>query len=231
MSYLQPVITYLDTLNLREKILSLLVLIVIIYSAWDAAFYAGYSEQQQQLSNTQLELDDQRLELENSIAGISDQLENEVDPNVLAKQQLASAKQQLESVQQDLNSVLATLVPPTKITQVLRDVLAQSNDLSLISLNNEPVIRIELAETKTETEQEQLESGEKENIGPSLYSHTTVVKLSGNYQQLYQYLQTLESSPWGLFWKQLDYKVTQYPNAEITLQVFTISTKEHWLGL
>jgi len=65
----------------------------------------------------------------------------------------------------------------------------------------------------------------------SLYQHTETIKLSGNYQQLYQYLLALEQSKWRLFWEQLHYKVTEYPMAEITIQVHTISTDEHWIGM
>ena len=64
-----------------------------------------------------------------------------------------------------------------------------------------------------------------------LYEHATTIKLAGGYQQLYQYLTALEDSEWELFWDQLEYKVTEYPYAEITIRVHTISADEHWIGL
>ncbi|MDQ7072788.1 MAG: hypothetical protein Q9N32_03805 [Gammaproteobacteria bacterium] len=113
------------------------------------------------------------------------------------------------------------LVPPTKITELLRNLLLKTNGLKLISLNNEPVKKVILSKNDINT-------SEPESL---LYEHATIIKLTGNYQQLYQYLLSLEQSDWGLFWDKMHYTVTDYPQAEISLRVHTISTNKYWIGL
>jgi MSHA biogenesis protein MshJ len=95
--------------------------------------------------------------------------------------------------------------------------------MKLIALNNEPVEVIKL----------NLPSGDEsqQNDSARLYQHATNIKLTGDYVSLYNYLIELEQSEWTLYWDQLQYQVTTYPNAEIMLRIYTLSTDEHWLGL
>ncbi len=102
--------------------------------------------------------------------------------------------------------------------------LLQSQGLKLLSLNNEAVHVIELKQDENKLPQ-------NDKSQTQLYEHATTIKFSGNYQQLHHYLVALETSPWGLFWDQLEYVVKDYPNAEISLRVHTVSTDQHWIGL
>ena len=45
------------------------------------------------------------------------------------------------------------------------------------------------------------------------------------------YLKSLESLPWRFSWDSVDYQVKQYPVAETTLRLYTLSFEENWLGL
>ncbi|MEI8055477.1 MAG: hypothetical protein WCH10_05730 [bacterium] len=45
---------------------------------------------------------------------------------------------------------------------------------------------------------------------------------NGNYLSTHEYLRSVEGLKWMIFWDELQYTVTEYPNAEIKLTVYTI---------
>ncbi|MBL4638622.1 MAG: hypothetical protein JKY76_04595 [Proteobacteria bacterium] len=217
-------LAYINNLSLREKLLFLLVFFAVVYSAWDIFFLAAHQERQQQARTELLELNTQQQELTVAIARAHAQLENDVDPNEITKQAIIEVKHEFKISQQQLVEKLDKLVSPTKITELLRNLLLQSQGLKLLSLNNEPVYTIALNQDKDKHQQEN-------EAQTQLYEHATTIKLRGSYVQLHHYLTALEDSPWGLFWDRLEYVVKEYPNAEITLRVHTVSTDQHWIGL
>ncbi|OUR64245.1 hypothetical protein A9Q79_07340 [Methylophaga sp. 42_25_T18] len=221
---LNAVLDYINKLSLREKLLFLLVFFAVIYSVWDISFYQDHQQSQQQARNELLGVNTQQQELTVAIARAQAQLNNDADPNEETKQAIIDVKHDFKVSQQQLDEKLGKLVSPTKITELLRNLLLRSQGLKLLSLNNEPVYTIVL----NQNEDKQKQDNEAQT---HLYEHATTIKLRGNYLQLHHYLEELENSPWGLFWDRLEYIVKDYPNAEITLRVHTVSTDQHWIGL
>ena len=220
---LNAVLAYINKLSLREKLLFLLVFFAVVYSAWDIFFLASHQQRQQQSQTELLEITSQQQGLTVAIARAQAQL-NDADPNEKTKQTIIEVKHKLKISQQYLDEKLDQLVAPTKITELLRNLLLQSQGLKLLSLNNEPVNTIVLDQNEDKQQQDN-------EARTQLYEHATTIKLRGNYRQLHHYLEALEDSPWGLFWDRLEYVVKDYPNAEITLRVHTVSTDQHWIGL
>ena len=64
-----------------------------------------------------------------------------------------------------------------------------------------------------------------------VYEHVVEMRASGSYFQIIQFLTALEALSWRFYWQRLDYKVTEYPNAEIILRVYTLSSEEGLLGV
>jgi len=223
--HLQTLSSYLVALNLRERVLVLLVAIAVIYAIWDGVFLSKQEQHYQSLLSQQQVLTKQKQEHELKLAQTTAKLIANQRTVEQKKSAIIQAKQHLQQTVTQLDSVLNKLVPPTKITELLRNLLLQTHGLKLVSLNNEPVETISFAE------EDAPKSDPKNNIKTLLYKHSTTLKLSGNYQQLYQYLSALESSEWGLYWNELHYEVIDYPQAEITIRVHTISTNEYWIGL
>ena len=57
----------------------------------------------------------------------------------------------------------------------------------------------------------------------SIYQHTLEVKLTGSYDDVYQYLRRLQVLDTPLYWHSLLYEVSKYPLANVTLQMYTLS--------
>jgi MSHA biogenesis protein MshJ len=65
----------------------------------------------------------------------------------------------------------------------------------------------------------------------SIFRHGLAMTLSGRYFDVYHYLEALESLPWRFYWDSIDYQVKEYPTAEVTLHIYTLSFQEDWLGI
>ena len=64
-----------------------------------------------------------------------------------------------------------------------------------------------------------------------LYRHGVEIRLEGSYGQLQAYLAQLEKLQQKLLWGKLEYRVIDYPKAELTLTVYTLSPDRTWLAL
>jgi len=224
--YYQSLSNYLNALSVRERALVLLVSISVIYAVWDGLLLSKQEQHYQQLLISQATLLEQQQLRDEAIAKKTTLLVARQQTEDQKKQAINQAQDSLQATTVQLNSVLNRLVPPTKITELLRSLLLQTQGLKLLSLSNDAVENISIDNSVAEDE-----SQTNDIVKSSLYKHSTTLKLSGNYQQLYQYLSVLENSEWGLYWDTLNYKVTHYPKAEIMIKVHTISTNEYWIGL
>lgn len=200
-----------EILNPREKWLMILAILVVLWAGWDSFFYSPLQKQQtqlqEQLTNSETELTAQQQ--------LATQLEAQLLNNPYQTQQkqrnlLKAQYQQLQSKMLQLNQ---KFVPPELMSRVLNDLLKQNKQLNLIKLDTLPVA------TLLETPQH------------PIYKHGLVLQFSGNYLATLKYLKTLEAMPWNFIWDSIEYQVKNYPQAEITLRVYTLSLEKDWLDV
>lgn len=122
---------------------------------------------------------------------------------------------QIKSLETDTQGILKTRaeikqeasgeLSPIKVRTMLYELLKATNDLTLIELKNMPPKEINLPQALSQT-----------------IEHDIDIKFIGNYFSTMHYLQSIEKLPWKIFWDKLEYKVTKYPMAEVTLSIHTI---------
>jgi MSHA biogenesis protein MshJ len=118
---------------------------------------------------------------------------------------------------------------------MLESMLHESADLKLISLKNIPAAPLfdkEAAEQKSTVDES---DGEQDNKNQTkdvfgLYRHGIRMVFQGNYMKSMDYLQKLEQLPWKFYWQNFDYQVEKHPKAIITLNIYTLSTSQWWIG-
>jgi len=64
---------------------------------------------------------------------------------------------------------------------------------------------------------------------PKMYKHGVQITVRGSYADLLQYLTALEKLPTRMFWGEAKLRVVQYPTAELTLALYTLSLDKTWL--
>jgi MSHA biogenesis protein MshJ len=56
------------------------------------------------------------------------------------------------------------------------------------------------------------------------------IVVQGGYMDMMNYMAALEAMPWQLFWGRAKLSVDEYPNATLTLTLFTLSLDKAWLN-
>lgn len=214
---------YLHNISLRERILVLIVACGLIFFLGDSLLLSQHDSALREMKTEHNSLVSERQSLEIQIAEVTSELTQARTLHQQEKQTLAALEAELKQKTAQIEDKLNRLVPPTQITALLRNLLAKSDSLKVLSVNNEPVKDISISISDAAPNDEEAKT--------LLYEHAATIKLSGSYQELYHYLIELENTGWELFWDTLHYNVTTYPNAEITLRVLTVSTDKHWIGL
>ncbi|MBT3505247.1 MAG: hypothetical protein HN475_05675 [Piscirickettsiaceae bacterium] len=221
---LQTTTDYLHSLSLRERILVLIVACGVIFFIGDSLLLTRHDNAINEMKNEQHNLVSERQDIENQIALVSAELLRAKSIHQEAIDAVSNTENELKQKTAQIEDKLNRLVPPTQVTALLRNLLANTDGLKVLSVNNEPVKDVSI-----DVDPDAIDSEEKTKT--LLYEHAATIKLSGSYQQLYDYITELENTGWELFWDTLHYRVTTYPNAEITLRVLTVSTDKHWIGL
>lgn len=206
----QRACAWVAALSTRERVLllltGLLLLLLPAHSLWLEPEWLSYQkllQREQELSQS-LQLQQQANQ-----ASRSRLLD---DPNQALRGELGTLEQQLQQVDQRLRQETLDLIAAERMPQVLERVLAGSGRLQLLSLTSlppEPVL-----------------AGSKPL---NLFQHGLRLQLEGSYFDVFQYLRALEGLPERFYWRSLDYQVTRYPHAQVTLELYTLSTSKEFI--
>jgi MSHA biogenesis protein MshJ len=166
-------------------------------------------------------------QLQAQVGSLQQQLN--IDPDAGRKAELAALIGERDKLDGQLREFGTALVRPEEMNGLLESLLARHTGLRLLSL-------------KTMAPQSVLRNSEASNAANAgdgkvversfdLYRHGVEIRLEGNYGQLQAYLAQLEKLPQRLLWGPLSYRVIDYPRAEMTLTVYTLSPDKTWLTL
>lgn len=225
---LEPLRQKIDAMQVRERVLMFAVAVVVAISLLQMLLIEPVMKKtvmlklQHKQAATQIaqkKIEKQQLEM---------LLSSGVNKSKLVRKEKLAAE--LESLNQRIESSLLTLIPPKLMPEVLERVLLNDSGLVLISLENKPVIA--LIEQKVVSAQKQTGVTDKPTTEQQgLYKHSFVIRLEGSYPAAIDYFQTLSELPWRFNWDALHYEVTEYPKANISLEVHTVSMSEDWIGV
>ncbi|ARP39365.1 type 4a pilus biogenesis protein PilO [Vibrio syngnathi] len=116
----------------------------------------------------------------------------------------------------ELAEIVDRLVTPSQMAQLLESVLNAGNGLKLESLESLQPAAI---------------SNNQENSDNSNYFlHPVRMELTGSYFDISIYLQALESLPVSYYWRTFEYSVEEYPKARLVFEVYTLGTRQEFIG-
>ena len=104
------------------------------------------------------------------------------------------------------------IINDNKLNNILKD-LYETNFFKDININfNNQILIINVEENPI-----------IENI---FYKHTLEIQLMGDYNAIYQYFLNIETLPEKFYWSALTYQVTDYPLAQVIIQIYTLSDQQ-----
>ncbi len=195
-----------DNLTIREKWLVALTVFALLVASWYQFFYMNIVQEQTEYEHQLTDIEMQLLTQQQKALELKNRGTN--DSETPKRKQLQELKTQYQSLHEQIYLPDKRLVHPTVMTKALSDLLKQHEQLTLIKLDTFPPKPLEL-----------------------LYEHGIELRFSGNYLATLAYLKAVEAMPWRFFWDNIDYRVTDYPMAEITLRVHTLSLEKSWLDV
>ena len=133
------------------------------------------------------------------------------------RSEIVTAELALKQVDEKLNQFSQGFVPPYKMAAVLKKVLLDNRKLTLKAfklVGVEPII--------IGLEQEQK---------VAFYEHGMAITLEGEYFDLLKYLNAVQNLEEKLFIKEYSYQVIQYPIAQLSLVITTVSADEEFLSI
>lgn len=201
--------------QLRERyLISAAVLVLLL---WCGVLYGVeplWSEAQKQRRQHQ-QTSQQLLVLQQQIDAVQQALQQDPDEQLQLKINEMNTQQQ--QLTQQIRGMTGRYISAAQMVQLLQDVLSSQSGVSLLALENQPAQAVALPG---------LESRQ-----PLLFRHGTKLVFEGSFTSLQQLLTRLEQLPWQLHWVQLRYKVSQFPKAELELELETVSEHDSYLQI
>ncbi len=229
-----------EQFSARERMLVVITIAVFLYFLFSFtvfSYFDGVETSRQQ----QLNLLEQKNDQLDAELNLYSNLLN-TDPDKAKKQQINALKTELAKIESSLNRLSVGLIPADELPKLLKRVLQKVKQLKLQSIRTLPVSELSLQgeiitdkdDSDTSTADAPLsssgdeKSAEVETAG--VFKHAVVVELVGGYFETQRFITALEDLPWRLYWDSLEYSVTRYPNASVSLQVYTLSTDKGAFG-
>jgi len=141
------------------------------------------------------------------------------DYTKVLRNQVGQTQRELEDINNKLSTFSQGFISANKVPAVLKDLLVNTPDVQVVGFRVNPAKAIDV---------EKLGEHDTQTL---FFEHQMVVTLQGRYFSLQQYLEGLKASQQKLLIQQFKYQVQTYPNAELTLQIATVSANEKFIAL
>jgi MSHA biogenesis protein MshJ len=226
---LQWVAARIDALTLRERAM-------LFAGAAAAIVFLLYAMVLNPLIAKQKVLRAELAQLHDNIAGIDREIGQRlqayaVDPDAAARSRLGAIGSDTEQLAGKLRAMQNGLVAPERIAPLLETILKSNGKLQLVAMKTLPVSP--LSEAAAPASAARAEPVAVAAVPPValLYRHGVEISVRGNYLDMVNYMDALESMPTQLFWGRAELAVEQYPHSRLTLTLYTLSLDRKWIKL
>jgi len=209
----------IDAMSLRERGLMFAAIVVVLIALLNLMFFDPLLAKQKSLTD-QMSQQQEKIKETRALMEALQQAQK-IDTNSPLRKQLSQAKQRIEEGDAYLQNLRDRLVAPEKMADLLQQVLRKEGQLELVSLQSLPAAPL------IEDGSKPVSAGDANQV----YTHRVKITVRGSYQDILQYLTTLEHLPMQMFWGGATMKVVQNSTAELTLTLYTLSLDKTWLQI
>ena len=123
---------------------------------------------------------------------------------------------QSQDLSMELSEVIDGLISPTQMAQLLESVLTSASGLKLVSLES--------------LQPESISKNQSTSENSGYFLHPVRMELTGSYFDIANYLKILEELPVSYYWRSFQYSVEEYPQARLVFEVYTLGTRQEFIG-
>ena len=209
----------IDGMSLRERATIFLAAAFVLVALVNAMLLDPLLAEQKALTAQVVQQQEKMKELQAQIQGVLQAKSDDERSPLRAR--LVQLKQQMQGQDGYLQSRHERLVEPDKMASLLEQVLSKNGKLQLVELKTLPASP--LAEKKSSSGAD-LSVGQKQ-----IFKHGIQITVRGGYLDMLHYLAALEKMPAQMFWGEVSMGVEKYPDAVLTLTLYTLSLDKTWL--
>ena len=219
----------LNAMSMRERTLVFATVAILMLSLLNILLLEPLLVRQNSLRSQLSQQQQQMNEVQSQIAALVQ--ENSPSAHTPQRNQLNQIRQEIAEGKAYLKSNREKLVQPEKMAEHLRQLLTKNSRLQLVSLQTLPVTPLieQLSAKGAEQARVEQTTVSLAALDKQVFKHGVQLTLRGNYLDLLQYLSALEKLPQQMFWARAQLSVVQYPSAELTLVLYTLSLDKTWL--
>lgn len=222
----------IDELSLRERVLIFSAVAFLLVSLVNAMLLGPLLAQQKILAGQVVQQQEKMKEIQSQVEAL--QQIRKRDENSPLRQRLLRIRKELAASNNYIQGLQGRLVPAEKMPDLLEQVLVRSGNLQLVSLRTLPLTPL------LEKEAGNNDAGGA-NAAPApavvaegggqIFKHGVQITVRGSYLGMLNYLVALEHLPSRMLWGMARMKVIKYPEAELTLTVYTLSLDKVWMPI
>lgn len=197
----------------REKLFLLFAILAVLYFFWYFLFTRP-------LLNKQRAYNVKITELEAKIKVTQEEINSivKISTNPVLQQKLAVNQlliKQAHQLKANIESALTTIVPNKNFPLLMRELLNQhmpNVTLQAVKLiKEEPLITPDIDVSNVPA-----------LLNKPIFKYTLLMQITSDYFHTISFLTKLESLKWHLYWDSIEYRVTAYPLAEVTLKFYVL---------
>jgi MSHA biogenesis protein MshJ len=210
-------------MNWREKVLTAGAIVFLCWAGWDIWSFAPSVERIASERARLVEHNAMRRQLLEEIASTPRLIE--ASPKIENRARADALEAQLKASRARGAELARSFIAPEDLPRVLEQLVVDRTGLNLVEIElRAPTVRQLNGSTI------QL-GGQSADLGiqlpkAQLFEHHAELTVQGAYQEVLHYLALLQNSRWRFFYSSINYSVQEYPQALVTLHLYTLSTNE-----
>jgi MSHA biogenesis protein MshJ len=222
----QQLAVRVDAMTLRERAMIFLATALVLIAIINTLLIEPLSTRQQKLSHQIVETQAKTSALQLQTQTLV--MVRSADPDAPLRARMAKLEADSAVTGQALQVIQSGLVAPQQMPVLLEDIMRRNHGLRLVALQTLPV---ENLATTLDVAGPKLASHTVTAPELAVFKHGVEITVEGSYADLLQYLTTMESSPWRMFWSKAVLTVDTYPKTTLTLRLHTLSLDKAWLTI
>lgn len=232
--YWERIQAAIDDMSLRERAMIFVAAAFVVISLMNVILLDPLLTRQKILSAQVVQQQEKMKDLQAQMQNLL-QAKREDEHSPL-RDRLAQLKQQLQEQDSYLQSRRDRLVEPGKMADLLKQVLGNNGRLQLVELKTLPVSLLIEKPSGTgsagqATPANLPAAGNQQELQKQIFKHGVSITVRGTYPDLMHYITALEHLPAQMFWGEVSLNVEKYPDAVLTLTVYTLSLDKTWLAV
>ena len=208
---------WLDKKTKRERFYWFLSGFVFIYFLFFILFLRPVIGEKKDLNQKLFDLKAQTDLLEQKISIVNDTFKTPAFMQMLGEYQMLTSK--LNRLQQQIDNINTSYLSVDELSNLTKKIINQpSNNSTLISLNELPIEPWPPIDWKSKIN--------VLNDVPAGYQHILQIEFQNDYIDAFEYIKNLEKMSQHIYWDSLDYKVLQYPKADVVIKFHVLTLQK-----